>query len=45
MKDHDGRVMHKMNAKSLADLVTLSAKLGLASSTRRLTRTEPLNGR
>jgi FixJ family two-component response regulator len=31
VKAHRGRVMHKMKARSLADLVTMAANLGLAS--------------
>jgi len=32
VKAHRGRVMQKMEAHSLADLVTMAAKLGVASA-------------
>jgi FixJ family two-component response regulator len=34
VKAHRGRVMEKMQARSLAELVTLNARLGLASPPR-----------
>jgi len=34
VKKHRGRVMDKMQARSLAELVTMSASLGLSALTR-----------
>jgi FixJ family two-component response regulator len=34
VKAHRGRVMQKMEARSLADLVTMAARLGVAPATK-----------